>query len=135
RPRGDPPRRAAGARAAACRRLRAGSAQNCTTPRLEPKRSGAHPKDMKSNIDIPESGRASVVDILNRLLSDEYVLLTKTRNYHWNVTGPQFNDLHKFFEGQYDELNEIVDEVAERARQLDGRAFGTLAEFAKSSRL
>ena len=104
-------------------------------PRLEPKRSGAHPNDMKSNIDIPESGRASVVDILNRLLSDEYVLLTKTRNYHWNVTGPQFNDLHKFFEGQYDELNEIVDEVAERARQLDGRAFGTLAEFAKSSRL
>ena len=90
---------------------------------------------MKSNIDIPEAGRASVVEILNRLLSDEYVLLTKTRNYHWNVTGPQFNDLHKFFESQYDALNEIVDEVAERARQLDGRAFGTLAEFARTSRL
>src|SRR2546423_9502377 len=104
-------------------------------PRLEPKRSGAHPKDMKSNIDIPESGRASVVDILNRLLSDEYVLLTKTRNYHWNVIGPQFNDLHKFFEAQYDELNEFVDEVAERARQLGGRAFGSLAEFAKTARL
>src|SRR5436309_13565774 len=85
-------------------------------PRLEPKRSGAHPNDMKSNIDIPESGRASVVDILNRLLSDEYVLYTKTRNYHWNVTGPQFNDLHKFFEAQYEELNEFVDEVAERAK-------------------
>src|SRR5437773_2986292 len=104
-------------------------------PRLEPKRSGAHPKDMKSNIDISESGRASVVEILNRLLSDEYVLLTKTRNYHWNVIGPQFNDLHKFFEAQYDELNEFVDEVAERARQLGGRAFGSLAEFAKTARL
>ena len=90
---------------------------------------------MKPNIDISDAARSSVVDILNRLLSDEYLLLTKTRNYHWNVTGPQFNDLHKFFEAQYDELNEIVDEVAERARQLGGRAFGTLAEFAKTSRL
>ena len=90
---------------------------------------------MKPNIDIADTARSSVIEILNRLLSDEYVLLTKTRNYHWNVVGPQFNDLHKFFEAQYDELNEIVDEVAERARQLGGRAFGTLAEFTKTSRL
>jgi starvation-inducible DNA-binding protein len=90
---------------------------------------------MKANIDITDGDRKTVVEILNRLLSDEYVLLTKTRSFHWNVTGPQFNDLHKFFEGQYDELNEFVDEIAERARQLDGRAYGTLAEFAKASRL
>src|SRR5690242_20987776 len=88
-----------------------------------------------ANIGLSDEQRTPVVKILNMLLSDEYVLLTKTRNYHWNVLGPQFNDLHKFFEGQYDALNEIVDEVAERARQLDGRAFGTLAEFAKTSRL
>lgn len=90
---------------------------------------------MTPNIDIGDKDRQAVVDMLNRLLSDEYVLYTKTRNYHWNVTGPQFNDLHKFFEGQYEELNEIVDEVAERARQLGGRAYGSLAEFAKSARL
>jgi len=90
---------------------------------------------MNANIDIPDNDRKAVVEILNRLLSDEYVLLTKTRNYHWNVIGPQFNDLHKFFEAQYDELNEFVDEVAERARQLGGRAFGSLAEFAKTARL
>ena len=90
---------------------------------------------MKPNIDISDAARSTVIEILNRLLSDEYLLLTKTRNYHWNVTGPQFNDLHKFFETQYDELNEFVDEIAERARQLGGRAFGTLAEFAKTSRL
>jgi starvation-inducible DNA-binding protein len=90
---------------------------------------------MTPNIDIPDKERKAVVEILNRLLADEYVLLTKTRNYHWNVTGPQFNDLHKFFESQYDELNEFVDDIAERARQLGGRAFGTLAEFAKTARL
>jgi starvation-inducible DNA-binding protein len=63
---------------------------------------------MTPNIDIADNDRKAVVEILNRLLSDEYVLLTKTRNYHWNVTGPQFNDLHTFFESQYDALDEVA---------------------------
>ena len=90
---------------------------------------------MKPNIGITDTNRESVVQILNTLLSDEYLLYTKTRNYHWNVVGPQFNDLHKFFEAQYEQLDEIVDEVAERARSLGGQAFGTLAEFSKMARL
>lgn len=90
---------------------------------------------MKPNIGLNNKNRDAVVDILNRLLSDEYVLYTKTRNYHWNVVGPQFNDLHKFFEAQYDELNDIVDEVAERARSLGGPSLGTLKEFLQQTRL
>jgi len=90
---------------------------------------------MKPSIGLPDDARGGVVEMLNALLSDEYLLYTKARNYHWNVFGPQFNDLHTFFESQYDALNEVVDEVAERARQLGGRAFGTLAEFAKAARL
>jgi starvation-inducible DNA-binding protein len=69
------------------------------------------------------------------LLADEYVLYTKTRNFHWNVTGLQFNDLHKFFEAQYEELDDTVDEVAERARALGARALGTLEEFRQHTRL
>jgi len=90
---------------------------------------------MKPNLAVPDNARNLIVDILNTLLADEYVLYTKTRNYHWNVVGPQFNDLHKFFEAQYEALNDVVDDVAERARTLGGRAWGTLAEFAKASRL
>ncbi|HEY7204879.1 MAG TPA: DNA starvation/stationary phase protection protein [Methylomirabilota bacterium] len=90
---------------------------------------------MTFNIGLSESNRESVVKILNAVLADEYVLYTKTRNYHWNVVGPQFNDLHKFFEGQYEALEEMVDEVAERARALGGKAYGTLAEFSQHSRL
>jgi starvation-inducible DNA-binding protein len=90
---------------------------------------------MNPNIGLSEEQRASVVKILNALLSDEYVLYTKTRNYHWNVLGPQFNDLHKFFEGQYTELTEVVDDVAERARSLGGWALGTLKEFSQHARL
>lgn len=90
---------------------------------------------MEFNIGISDSNRESIVRILNTLLADEYLLYTKTRNYHWNVVGPQFNDLHKFFEAQYEALNEVVDDVAERARALGGRAYGTLAEFSQHARL
>ncbi len=90
---------------------------------------------MKVNIGIDTKKREGVVDVLNTLLSDEYIVYTKTRNYHWNVTGPQFNDLHKFFEAQYEALNDMVDRVAERARSLGGKALGTLKEFLDETRL
>ncbi len=90
---------------------------------------------MKQDIGISYSNREAVVDILNTLLSDEFVLYAKTRNYHWNVVGPQFNDLHKFFESQYDALAAIVDDVAERARALGGKALGTMKEFLQNTRM
>jgi len=90
---------------------------------------------MRPNIGLSVEQCEGVVAILNALLADEYLLYTKTRNYHWNVVGPQFNDLHRFFETHYNELNEIVDEVAERSRALGGKALGTMAEFLKHTRL
>ena len=90
---------------------------------------------MKLKIGLSDDKREGVVKILNIVLSDEYVLYTKTRNYHWNILGPQFNDLHKSFEAQYEELDEIIDDVAERARSLGGRAIATLAEFLEHKRL
>ena len=90
---------------------------------------------MKIQIGLNEKNRVGGVEILNRLLSDEYVLYTKTRNYHWNVTGSDFNELHKFFESQYEALDEIIDSVAERARALGGNSLGTLKEFLQETRL
>jgi starvation-inducible DNA-binding protein len=97
---------------------------------VRPKEDGVTP-----NIGISDANRPKVVKILNTTLADEYVLYTKTRNYHWNVVGPQFSELHKFFEAQYEELDDIVDEVAERGRALGGSATGTLAEFSQDTRL
>lgn len=90
---------------------------------------------MKTNIGIADKEREAVVKILNQNLADLYVLYTKTRNYHWNVVGERFNDLHKFFEAQYEELNDSIDDVAERARALGGKSVATLAEFVEMSRL
>lgn len=90
---------------------------------------------MKTNIGLSDKDRAGVVKILNHVLADLYVLYTKTRNFHWNVVGSDFSELHKFFEAQYEELNEAIDEVAERTRALGAMSVATLAEFLKLSRL
>ena len=90
---------------------------------------------MKIAIGLNDGQRKAVVDILNRLLADEVTLYVKTRNFHWNVEGPDFGELHKFFEAQYEVLDDLIDEVAERVRALGGRALGTLEEFRASARL
>jgi starvation-inducible DNA-binding protein len=90
---------------------------------------------MKPNLGIPDKGRAGVAKLLQTLLADLHVLYVKTRNYHWNVSGPHFNDLHKVFEAQYDAIGEEIDEVAERIRAVGFPAEATLAGFAKAARL
>lgn len=77
----------------------------------------------------------TLVRMLNILLADEYILSTKTRNFHWNVTGPHFSDYHLLFEKQYTELEGTIDEVAEYARSLGGAALGSLAAFLREARL
>ena len=90
---------------------------------------------MKPNIDLSLKALKEVAALLNALLSDETVLYIKTLNFHWNVEGPNFSELHKFFEGQYEELSGIMDSVAERARALGQKAFGGLQEFLNHTRL
>ena len=87
------------------------------------------------DVGIAQKDRDGSIKILNQLLSDEYVLYTKSRNYHWNVVGSDFSELHKFFEAQYEELDDIIDEVAERARSLGGNSLGTLKEFLQNTKL
>jgi starvation-inducible DNA-binding protein len=90
---------------------------------------------MKMNIGLKDNQRKGVVTILATLLADEVTLYTKTRKFHWNVEGSDFGELHKFFESQYEELDEVMDEAAERIRALGDYAPGSLNEFAKAARL
>ncbi len=90
---------------------------------------------IQPNIGLDDEQRDSVVRLLNQHVANLHVLYVKTRNYHWNLTGPRFHTLHVFFEEQYDALAESIDEIAERVRQLDGIAFGTMREFIKNATL
>ena len=88
-----------------------------------------------TDIGLSEETRREIVYILNTVLADEHLLYTKTRNYHWNVTGPHFTVLHELFEEQYNALKLYIDEIAERARMLGGFAIGTLSEFQSYTRM
>lgn len=82
------------------------------------------------NIGISEQDRNEIANGLKKLLADSYALYLQTHNFHWNVTGPQFRELHLMFEEHYTELATAVDEVAERIRTLGVYAPGTYKQLA-----
>lgn len=85
------------------------------------------------DLGIADSARRDIAAGLSRLLADTYTLYLKTHNFHWNVTGPQFNSLHLMFEGQYTELALAVDLIAERIRALGEPAPGSYSAYVKLS--
>jgi starvation-inducible DNA-binding protein len=89
---------------------------------------------MKTNIGLDDATRLEVGQMLNLLLADETVLYATTRDYHWNVTGPEFRSLHQQFEEQYEQIAGWIDEVAERARAIGTGARGNWADLTKAAR-
>ncbi|AHK78793.1 hypothetical protein M911_05980 [Ectothiorhodospira haloalkaliphila] len=87
----------------------------------------------KIDIGINEQDRLSIAEGLKRLLADSYTLYLQTHNFHWNVVGPQFRELHLMFEEHYTELATAVDDIAERIRTLDVVAPGTYKQLASLS--
>lgn len=83
------------------------------------------------DIGISDSNRKKIADGLSNLLADSYTLYMMTHNFHWNVTGPQFNTLHTVFMTQYTEQWAALDIIAERIRALGYPAPGTYSEFSK----
>lgn len=104
-----------------------------TNPKVAAKKAAAAPKATKAEpvgIGIPAANLQSVSNILQGTLANLHVLYIKTRNFHWNVEGMSFGPLHELFENQYKELERIIDEVAERIRNLGFYAKGSMKDFA-----
>lgn len=90
---------------------------------------------IQPNIGLDKEVRQPVIDILNHCLADEAVLSQKTRSAHWNVGGTGFFELYILFETQYQQLNEITDQIAERVRMLGGLAIASFMEFLGITRI
>lgn len=90
---------------------------------------------MKTEIGIKAANTAGIAKSLNRLLADEHVLYIKTRKAHWNIEGPDFLNIHRFFEEQYKQLEQIIDDIAERIRTIGHYAEATLAGFLAETHL
>jgi starvation-inducible DNA-binding protein len=84
---------------------------------------------MKTAIAITEINRQAVADELSKILADETVLYIKTKNAHWNIEGIDFYEKHKFFETQFELLDDMIDSVAERIRAIGHYATATLKSY------
>lgn len=87
----------------------------------------------KLNIGLTKEQRHGVIELLNRDLADLYLLLIKTKKYHWDIVGPQFRTLHALWEEHYNALTVNIDAIAERIRILGGYPLGTAAGFIEYS--
>src|SRR5215213_5350224 len=96
---------------------------------------GTKAADLKPDLGVSKNQQQDVTNILKIVLADETLLYQKLRNYHWNVTGSQFFSLHAAFENQYNEVADVIDEVAERIRQFGVFAPGTMEELRQITRL
>jgi starvation-inducible DNA-binding protein len=88
-----------------------------------------------AEIGIAVQDSQKVCDHLIKLLADENVVYVKTKNAHWNVEGSDFYEKHKFFESQIDQLDIIIDQVAERIRSIGHYVPATLQSYLSLSQL
>ena len=87
------------------------------------------------NIGLTDEQRQGVINLLNQDLADLYLLVIKTKKYHWDVVGPQFRTLHQIWEEHYEAITESIDACAERVRALGGYPVGTAEGFLKCATL
>jgi starvation-inducible DNA-binding protein len=92
-------------------------------------------EQVATDLGLDPNGLARVAGGLAGVLADTYLLYLKTQNFHWNVTGPKFGELHQMFETQYMDLAVAVDELAERIRAIGQFSPGSFAQFRKLSKI
>jgi starvation-inducible DNA-binding protein len=86
---------------------------------------------MVAKTDTGASVKKEIASGLSHVLADSYALYLKTHNFHWNVEGPRFRDLHLMFEEHYTDLAGAVDQIDERIRALGQYAPGSFGQFSR----
>jgi starvation-inducible DNA-binding protein len=89
----------------------------------------------KTKIDLPESKRQQLVQLLGDRLADVIDLQLQSKQAHWNVKGPSFIALHELFDSVAGEVSDFADTIAERIVTLGGTADGTISGVAKRTHL
>lgn len=74
-----------------------------------------------------------LINYLNELLSNHFVLYVKLHRYHWYVQGPQFFQLHAQFEEMYEQTASDLDRIAERILMINGQPYATMSKFVKEA--
>ncbi|SEQ55859.1 starvation-inducible DNA-binding protein [Virgibacillus subterraneus] len=76
-----------------------------------------------------------LINFLNQLLSNYFVMYVKLHRYHWFIQGKHFYQLHDVFEDMYKTIESDLDEIAERVLMIDGKPLATMIKYIKESTL
>jgi starvation-inducible DNA-binding protein len=85
--------------------------------------------------DLSQQGTAAIATELRRLLADVFALYVKTKNFHWHMSGSQFRDYHLLLDEQAEQIFEMTDDIAERARKIGQTSLRSIGDIARHQRL
>ncbi len=86
-------------------------------------------KRIFTDLGYEEEDVAALTEGLNKLLASYSVHYQKLRNFHWNVKGPDFFDIHEKFEDQYNQSKLYIDSIAERIRVFGKTPLSTMRSY------
>ena len=73
------------------------------------------------------------VNQLKIAFASQYAFAIKAQNFHWNVEGPDFYQLHQLFDTIYTEVYGAVDAFAENIRKIKAYTPASLERFSALS--
>jgi starvation-inducible DNA-binding protein len=85
--------------------------------------------------DLNHQGVVEITTALRQLLADSFALYVKTKNFHWHMTGRHFRDYHLLLDEQADQIFEMTDDIAERARKIGGTTLRSISDISRHQRL
>jgi starvation-inducible DNA-binding protein len=90
---------------------------------------------LRTPTDLPPEGVAAIESELKQLLADVFALYLKTKNFHWHMTGDHFRDYHLLLDEQSEQIFDMTDDIAERARKIGGTTLRSIGDIARYQRL
>jgi starvation-inducible DNA-binding protein len=84
---------------------------------------------------INQKGLRMLSDSLKTLLASNFAYYLKAQQFHWNVEGPDFGELHEFFQNIYEDAYSAIDPVAEYIRYLDEYAPGSFERYSELTQI
>ncbi len=92
-------------------------------------------KTAELTADLSHEGVAEISTALRQLLADVFVLYVKAKNFHWHMSGRHFRDYHLLLDEHAEQIFNMTDDIAERARKIGGTTIHSINEISRHQRL
>ena len=86
---------------------------------------------LATQTDLSGNAIPEIAEALNGLVADSYALYTKTKNFHWHVSGPHFRDYHLLLDDQAQQIYGITDAIAERVRKTGNVTLRSIGDISR----